>query len=618
MRPPRRRFAKRSPGLARLVPALAVILGSCSETVEVSQAEPFIGQAQRQGEPLPVAIGDDDGWVFRYGDPVGGDGKPRLDLRSLNEPIAGQSGFVRLSTDGNSFLLGSGAPARFWAINSEVFRQSPDAINRNVRFLARIGVNMVRIHAQLSPKGPNSRVSDIDEKELDGIWRYVAAAKKQGIYTTISPYWAHAVDAAKWGIDGYASGELYGLLFFEEKLQAAYKGWTKALLSAKNPYTGVPLSQEPAVAILQIQNEDSLFFWTFDAMKPPAKAKLAGRFTRWAIARYGSIAEALKAWDNAKSSGDDPAAGRLGMIDLWQATQRQSGGTELRLGDQVAFVAELQREFYEAMAAYFRNDLGCHQLINASNWRTADPARLDDAERWSNAGVEVLAANRYYDGGTHVGPNVGWRIDPGDRFSQISATVNPRGMPFHLKQVVGHPMIVTESSWVAPIAFAAEGPFLTAAYTSLSGVDAFYWFSATQPEYDLNPYFPFAKVQGQEPLLKWPLSPMILGSFPAASILFSRRLPQSGRLGGPRGACTDLDLEPRSSDSRRRARLRPEPRSRRHPRRPVVAIPQHDRRQSARFPRRAGGGSLRRNPVANPGLVRSRPPDRPQEEDRPE
>ena len=98
----------------------------------------------------------------------------------MNEGVAGESGFVRLTPDGNGFALGSGAPVRFWAVNSEVFRQDPAAIDRNVRFLARIGVNMVRLHAQISPKGPNSRPTQVDEKEIDGIWRYVRRREGAG------------------------------------------------------------------------------------------------------------------------------------------------------------------------------------------------------------------------------------------------------------------------------------------------------------------------------------------------------------------------------------------------------------------------------------------------------
>ena len=40
-----------------------------------------------------------------------------LDLRGLNEPIAGQSGFIRLSPDKNGFVRGDGVPVRFWAVN---------------------------------------------------------------------------------------------------------------------------------------------------------------------------------------------------------------------------------------------------------------------------------------------------------------------------------------------------------------------------------------------------------------------------------------------------------------------------------------------------------------------
>ncbi len=216
-------------------------------------------------------------------------------------------------------------------------------------------------------------------------------------------------------------------------------------------------------------------------IKPPAKAKLARKFTAWAVAKHGSIARALQAWDNFKAPGDDPSRKRLGLIDLWHLTQRQAGGNGRRVGDQLAFYAELQRRFYDGMAAYFKD--GPRLQAARQREQLADGGRrgLDDVERWSYAGSDVIAANRYYNGGVHLGPNAGWRIDPGDKFSQKAAVSDPRALPFNLKQVAGHPMIITESSWVAPIAFAAEGPFLAAVYPSLTGVDAFFWFNDIDP-----------------------------------------------------------------------------------------------------------------------------------------
>src|SRR5947209_18273374 len=99
------------------IPLLALLLGSCSPAVEESRAEP---PAQ-------------DGWAFSFSDRER-DSKSEIDLRPLNEPVAGQSGFVRLSADGNDFVLGDGTPARFWAVGSELFRTaSPDDLRRHLR-----------------------------------------------------------------------------------------------------------------------------------------------------------------------------------------------------------------------------------------------------------------------------------------------------------------------------------------------------------------------------------------------------------------------------------------------------------------------------------------------------
>src|SRR6187200_1081117 len=59
-------------------------------------------------------------------DPPPDEFKPNalLDLRSLNEKIAGESGFVK--TDGKGdFVRGDGAPLQFWAVGSFVQEKKP-------------------------------------------------------------------------------------------------------------------------------------------------------------------------------------------------------------------------------------------------------------------------------------------------------------------------------------------------------------------------------------------------------------------------------------------------------------------------------------------------------------
>ena len=264
-------------------------------------------------------------------------------------------------------------------------------------------------------------------------------------------------------------------------------------------------------------------------IQPAQRQLLAKKFAGWLVKKYGSLDGAKKAWDGVGHGDDVFARGRVGLVSIWPMTQPQTGGMAKRVADEIAFYAETQRGFYADMVTFYRETLGCRQLINGCNWRTADPVKLEDIERWTYAATDVIAMNRYYNGGAHIGANSGWRIDPGDHFAQQSAVLNPREMPTNLKQVVGHPMIVSESTWVTPIAYQSEGPFLVAAYQSLTGIDAFFWFTAEKNEYALDPTLSHMNVNGQHPMFKFSVSiPTIMGGFPAAALMFRKGYIKQG------------------------------------------------------------------------------------------
>jgi hypothetical protein len=452
-----------------------------------------------------------------------------LDLRNLNEATAGQTGFVQISNDGG-FVRGDGTPIRFWACGSEEYTKNADELGRHARFLAKIGVNMVRLHAQIGADGDAPELMDVNQKRIDGIWRAVAEFKKEGIYVTISPYWALDRPATRWGIEGYEQhADLWGLLFFNEKLQKGYEAWVTRLYTPKNPYTGIPLARDPGVAIIQIQNEDGMFFWTMDAIRPEQKRLLGRKFAAWLEAKYGSLKAASDAWDGVGAAGDDFAAGDVGIMSVGQWTRPQHGAMGRRLADQLKFFADTQRQFYARMVKFYRQELGCRQLINASNWLTADAEALNDVERYTDTAADVLAVNRYFTG-VHVGKNTGWRIDPGDCFMNRPAVLNPGFLPTNLKQVIGRPMIVTESSWVSPLDDQNEGPFLVAAYESLSGVAGLYWYTATAEQYADDPRVGFVNLDGQHPLRKYTCStPALMGNFPAAALLYRKGYLKRGQ-----------------------------------------------------------------------------------------
>jgi hypothetical protein len=505
---------------------------------------PFTSAAPRRGWPVVVALltvaalsrasGQENRaagtWAFLHPpDPF--EARAVLDLRYLNEKEAGQSGFLKLTPDGSAFALGNGKPVRLWAVGSDVYRRASRAdMARHARFLAKVGVNMVRIHTQLAPGARGSRLTDVDHKEIDRIWQFVAALKKEGIYVTVSPYWATSRDVSRWGIEGYTGNTaLWGLLFFDAKLQEGYRAWVTALYRPRNPYTGIPLARDPAVGIIQVQNEDSILFWTMQGIKPAQVGRLGQKFGQWLVKKYGSLAKAKTAWSGAGHDRDDFARGKVGIFIVWHMTQPRQGGLARRLDDQLQFLAEMQRRFYADMGDFYRKTLGCKQPLNASNWVTADPVKLNDVERWTYTALDVVAVNKYT-GGVHTGDNNGWRIDPGHHFTNQSCLTDPRGLPTNLKQVVGHPTIITESTWVHPERYQGEGPFLVAAYQSLTGVAAFYWFSATTPEFDLDPCLRFLNLKGQHPLFKWSCStPSLMANFPAAALMYRKGYIRRGK-----------------------------------------------------------------------------------------
>jgi hypothetical protein len=457
-----------------------------------------------------------------------------LDLRYLNENTAGENGFIQRAADGRSFVDGQGKPIRFWATNGgDITRNMSDGdLARYARFLAKMGVNMIRYHGGVHPKSANAKLDEPDLSEINSIWRVVAAMKKEGIYTVISPFWPGFVDEmpAAWGLGQY-QGKIqpWALMYFNDRMKNAYKKWLEVLYTRVNPYTNIALKDDPAVALIQIKNEDSVLFWTIQAVKDDLKALIEQKFHDWAKAKYTSIDEAYKAWDGVKISTDNPAAGRLGTYIIWEATQPQTGGKAKRVSDQVQFLAEHQRAFYTDIIQHIRG-LGCKQLINASNWKTASTALLDDAERWSNAATDVMAVNRYYDP-QHTGENNGWRIDPGHKFVGSSVLYSPEKFPINIRQIEDKPYLVTESGWNLPNQYQAEGPFLTAAYLSLTGVDGFFWFQLSTTGVDPSPYFSFTNFPGgQKAMHRWNASiPGQIMLMPANALLYRKGYVQEGK-----------------------------------------------------------------------------------------
>ena len=444
-----------------------------------------------------------------------------IDLRRLNEAIAGQDGFVR--RDGDRFVLGDGRPVRFWATQANLMEMDNAQIDRWARRLAKYGVNLVRM--QLSPffNHHSNRRQDAFARDLDRLHYVVAALKKEGIYTYLGHLYWHTHNAVNESMfPGFGDGQhAIALLIFSDRLQDWYKGYVRALMAPENPYTGAPLARETAVAFLEIWNESGLLFWTFTPQNfPQAERDLIEKhFGDWLIAKHGPLDGAIAAWGEDRSPGvrtpDRLSEGRVGLYGAgqltgadWAASQRVAG----RAADQLEWMVTSTRAFYEKIQRELRDEVGLGQMIAGSNWKTADSRVLGGLERYTYAATDVALRNEYFGPEYATDGNARFHaVDEGDTFRAFSS-LKPPAMPGPLLTplIAGHPFMVTENNWERPLRYRAEWPFLVATYGPMMGVDGWNFFALDAAEW-------------RHSMAVWDVNnPTILGQFPAAALVFRR------------------------------------------------------------------------------------------------
>ncbi|MGE5557329.1 MAG: hypothetical protein ACM3WV_01815 [Bacillota bacterium] len=440
-----------------------------------------------------------------------------IDLRYLNEKEAGINGFIR--RDGSRVTLGDGTPVRFWAVNAggDIVRNDKAAIDYFARHLSKHGVNMVRVHGGLAD-GAGNDLSKVNQAYLDKLHYFIAQMKKEGIYVNISFYFPLWIQMkSDYGIEGYDIGNKnpWVLLMIDEKFQEIYKTWLRILLTTKNPYTGIPLAQEPAVGIIEIQNEDSFFFGTFsrDTIPKVQMGKLDAMFGAWLANKYGSVEKAAAHWGSgAYQYGDKPAEGIAIVLDAFNMSAQGSGAGDKRkrMSDQVQFLVEFQKKFYHKMASFIRDELGSKSMISCSNWTTVDPKTLDCLERYTYTAGDIIDRHAAYFSGKHEGRHTSYAVEEGDVFKDRSALLEPEASVVQIFNIDNYPYMISETGWTNPNRFKGESVPMWAAYGALEGLDAVCFFAAGNVTWETGcPKFAL-------------LTPPIFGQFPGFALLFRR------------------------------------------------------------------------------------------------
>lgn len=452
-----------------------------------------------------------------------------IDLRYLNEEFAGIHGYVR--REGGRFVLGDGTPVSFWLSQAgDLINMEPPMVDLHARRLAKYGVNMARLFfLDLFATWRRGDMITFSQK-LDRVHYVVAALKKQGIYTYFGHlYWDTHVHALNDNdLPGLTQGQpATAALFFNQPLQKKYLAWIAAVMTPVNPYTGLSLAEDPAVAIIEVQNESNALFWTMDPNRLPAHTVMLMQkaFAQFAIRKHGSLKDALQYWRDTVN-GDDVNEQRAGILAIWNLTGQGPAVHAKRAADQREFLARSQFDLYAKMKQAF-HDLGIRTLVAGSNWKTADPSILGPLEYFSYTAVDMICKNEYFSPKSIKNERF-HAVDVGDRFVSLSAMRAPEMAGVLMTaQPHDYPFLITENNWDNPSEYRAEFPFLVATYGRMAGIDAWNFFGYDTPLWDAS-------------MGVWNVnSPCVMGQFPATALMYRR----GDVTEGPPAVCEEVKLQ---------------------------------------------------------------------------
>ena len=415
-----------------------------------------------------------------------------IDISSLTPAPAGQ--FGHLQRDGKDLRFqNSDTPIKFFAVGANALTRqfTPDQQAQRIRYLKKHGINMVRQHTVLEEVGP-MRNGRFDPQRLDGYDQYFAELKKQGVYTT----WSVFSGLNIYPEDGYpqelynelpdrAGGKnTYGIVNIERQLQDIQIKYLRELLNHVNPYTGLRYADDPALAVVEVHNEDTVFFHNpLSALHggedfPVHSKRLRQKFHQWVQQKYRNQAGVIRAWGSLRND-DNWRAGELGLMAAYHLGADgplfEMAGQTARAADFIAFLTELQRDFYTRRESEIRS-IGFKGVTVTTAWRSGGPA-ADPANLYADTAADMIDRHAYFGGGAGGHSVAAGEVNNGSHLGSPGTGLLALG----LYQVEDRPFAVTEWTQLPPNEYKAEAAPLMAFYgMGLQGWDALYHFTSSR------------------------------------------------------------------------------------------------------------------------------------------
>jgi hypothetical protein len=364
-----------------------------------------------------------------------------IDMSRYNTRPAGKNGWIK--TDGPTFVeSATGKRVRFLGTNTTAWHCFPtkDQAEKIAARMAKFGINIVRLHHMDNRWDIKSGSSiwkldeqgalHIDENQLDKMDYFVAQLKAHGIYVNINlkvSKLLSAADGLPEGIKDLKTHYHKRVDRFDRQMIDHQKAYARDLLTHVNPYTKLAYTDDPAVAVVEINNENGLLgeAWGNVAMDmenypEPFNTELLNLWNTWLNKQYSSDEQLAKAWSNDNEAQTEPV---FRDDELWKfSTQGQSKGklqAENNPNGEL-HLAMWQTDGKNYHAELSRSDLRIREnegyilrfKARAKEPRVINLAVMRDREDFRNCGL-TKTVNLTAEWQAFEFPFTGYKIDPG-------------------------------------------------------------------------------------------------------------------------------------------------------------------------------------------------------------
>ena len=219
---------------------------------------------------------------------------------------AGADGFIRVE---NGQFVNDAGVIHFFGTNLSCgasFPESKADTEFLARSLARFGINIVRLHFLDAPsylfgKNPPD-LRHFDPTQTDKLDYLIYQLEKNGIYVNLNLHVARKM-REKDGFPGEAERPKCdkGLDNFEPRLIELQKEYARDYLTRVNPYTKLAYVNDPGVAMIEINNENSIMTsWrggSLETLPEPFSTTYQRLWNEWLARKYASSDEMHQAWN---------------------------------------------------------------------------------------------------------------------------------------------------------------------------------------------------------------------------------------------------------------------------------------------------------------------------------